>query len=224
MRFEYLWPTPVAFGHIPINHTLKHDVAAIAQDFNTNRREAVNKAQKTGELVRFKRRNILDMNIASVNEFTEIAIDQFRDYLRNAVGDSRAYMLDLEVRCTSKSYEHGTRILPHYDPECDYVLLYYMTDCYGDASRQTMEHLGESGLVFADPRGYRNTAANMQETIKYFKANAGDFMIFPTYLLHESDPNLTKSDRSILSLSFSVKAPEVTPKKLFPGVRFGDEN
>jgi hypothetical protein len=221
MRFEQLWPTPVAFGHIPVNEQLRQDVSQKAVEFNANRHEAIERAKQTNDLVRFKRRNLLDMDIESVNNFAEVAIDYFRDYLRNAVGDDRAYQLDLEVRGVAKSYEYGTRILPHYDAECDFVFLYYLTDSYGDDTRKTKEHLGESGLVLVDPRGYRTVASPMQETIKYFRPNAGDFIIYPAYLMHETDPNLTNGGRQLLALSFNLKNPNPVPKKVFEGVNFG---
>lgn len=224
MRFEQLWPTPVAFGHIPVSEQLRKDVSATAVEFNKNRHEAVEKARETSELVRFKRRNMLDAGVTSIDNFTELAVDAFRDYLLNAVGDKRAYELDLEVRGVSKSYEHGTRILPHFDAECDFVLLYYLADCHGDSTRQTKEHLGESGLVLVDPRGYRTVASPMQETIRYFRANAGDFIIYPSYLMHESDPNLTNTDRPIFALSFSITNPDPVPRKVFGGVRFGSSD
>jgi hypothetical protein len=221
MRFEQLWPTPVAFGHIHVNDQLREDVANSAVAFNKNRHEAIEKAKGATELVRFKRRNLLDMEINSVDAFTEVAVDYFRDYLKNAVGDHRAYELDLEVRGVAKSYEYGTRILPHFDAECEFVMLYYLTDSHGDDARSTKEHLGESGLILVDPRGYRNAASPMQETIRYFKPSAGDFIIYPTYLMHETDPNLTSNGRPLLALSFNVKNPTPVPKKVFEGVRFG---
>jgi hypothetical protein len=222
MRFEQLWPTPVAFGHIPVNEQLRVDVTSMAVEFNKNRHEAIEKAKGASELVRFKRRNLLDMEVTSVNNFTEVAIDYFRDYLRNAVGDSRAYEIDLQVRGVAKSYEYGTRILPHFDAECDFVMLYYLTDSYGDETRKTKEHLGESGLILVDPRGYRTVASPMQETVKYFKPNAGDFIIYPSYLMHETDPNLTNCGRPLLALSFNLVNPLPVPKKIFEGVRIGE--
>lgn len=221
VRYENVWATPIGRGSIAVDPRLYKDLVAASAEFNANRHEAIRRSHETTGLVRFKRRNLLDSGIESLNEFTDIAVGIVRDYLRTAVREPLADEADLLVRAVVKTYEPGTRILPHYDAECEYVLLYYLTDCVGDNTRQTAEHLGQSGVVFVDPRGYRTIESAMQSTILYIAPKAGDFVIYPAYVLHESDPNLTGAERHILALSFTVQRPNEVPRRVYKGIGKG---
>ena len=115
-----------------------------------------------------------------------------REFIRVGLGDSIAHERKLAVRGFARAYTPGSRIMPHSHFDADVVVSIYLMS--GSTATEP-----PSDLVLIDPvvRGFPHRTPYHRVTVK-----DGLAVIFPAYLVHETDP--TPSERIIAGLEYRV--------------------
>jgi hypothetical protein len=115
-----------------------------------------------------------------------------REFIRVGLGDTVAHERKLAVRGFARAYKPGSRITPHSHFDADVVVSIYLV------SGGTINEPA-ADLVLIDPvvRGFPHRTPFHKVPVK-----DGLAVIFPAYLVHETEP--TPTERIIAGLEYRV--------------------
>lgn len=193
MRAAALFPTPVAEINLVLDDATIERVTAEAKAYHYERKDRdAAFAAATGRHV-ISRPDLLDWLTPQDKEALLAPItDAVKEFIRVGLGDQAAYERKLAVRGFARVYAPGERITPHTHFDADVVVSIYLVPG-GDSHRPA------GNLVLIDPvvRGYPFKAP-----FHAVRVSRGLAVIFPGYLLHESEP--TPAERVIAGLEYKV--------------------
>lgn len=193
MKLTSLFSTPLMAIQLP------HDEGAVSRIAAASRKYHYDRLEKDAEFIKrtgrhvISRPDLLDsLSEEDKNYLLEPITTAVRDFIRVGLGDPVAHQRKLAVRGFARAYAPGARIAPHSHFDADIVVSIYLVS--GGTKDQP-----PADLVLLDPvvRGFPH-----RTPFHKVQVNDGLAVIFPAYLVHETEP--TPVERIIAGLEYRV--------------------
>jgi hypothetical protein len=192
-KSEIIFGTPIMVIDLPSNPDALARVAKASKDYHFKRaKDDADFAARTGR-VTISRPDLLDsLSKEDKSYLLEPINSAVRYFIGNSLKDPAAYERKLAVRGFARFYPEGGRIVPHTHFDADIVVSIYLQS--GGTSDAP-----PADLILIDQavRGYPHRAPFHRIPVR-----DGVAVIFPSYLLHETDPS--PGERIIAGLEYKV--------------------
>lgn len=193
MNLTAIFSTPLMQIQLSKNEAAIARIAAASKRYHYERLEKdAEFTKRTGRHI-ISRPDLLDsLSVEDRNYLLEPITAAVREFIRVGLGDPVAHERKLGVRGFARAYEPGARIAPHAHFDADIVVSIYLVD-------GATEDKPAGDLVLIDPvvRGFPHKTPFQRIAVK-----SGMAVIFPAYLVHESEP--TPAERVIAGLEYRV--------------------
>lgn len=193
MKISSIFTTPVAVLDLPSDDAALERIASAAQAYHFRRADDdAAFAKRTGRS-RISRPDLLaDLTPQDRAYLLEPINAAVRQFIGAGLQDPAADQRQLAVRGFARYYAPGSRIVPHTHFDVDVVVSIYL-------QTGALPGAPASDLILIDPtlRGYPYRAPFHRIAVR-----AGVAVIFPSYVLHETDPS--PGQRVIAGLEYKV--------------------
>lgn len=192
-KSEIIFGTPIMVIDLPSNPDALARVAKASKDYHFKRaKDDAEFAAKTGR-TRISRPDLLDsLSVADKAFLLQPLNDAVSYFLGHGLKDPGAYERKLAVRGFARYYPEGGRIVPHTHFDADIVVSIYLQS--GGTEKEAPADLI---LIDQTVRGYPHRAPFHRIPVR-----DGMAVIFPSYLLHETDSS--PGERIIAGLEYKV--------------------
>jgi hypothetical protein len=192
-KTEIIFGTPILVIDLPKNPEALSRIAAASKEYHFKRaRDDAEFAAKNGR-TRISRPDLLESLPSSDRAFLlEPLNEAVRYFVGHGLKDSATYERKLAVRGFARYYPDGGRIVPHTHFDADIVVSIYLQS-------GGTENAPAADLILIDQtvRGYPHRAPFHRIPVR-----DGMAVIFPSYVLHETDPS--PGERIIAGLEYKI--------------------
>jgi len=180
MQVTQIFSTPVAMIDLPHDPEALERIAVASHNYHVNRAiHDADFAKRTGRRTISRPDLLADLTLADRAYLLNPITAAVRQFLGSGLQDPAADQRELAVRGFARSYLAGGRIVPHTHFDADVVVSIYLRT--GESPDEPA-----ADLILIDPavRGFPYRAPLYRIAVR-----PGMAVIFPSYVLHETDPS-----------------------------------